>query len=147
MEREFYRSDCHNWTRMNIFVRTTSKLLICERIVISQFIKKTVKKFSIYPESCSPSLHVFYLPTACNSLKKKLKLIGFCILETAVICTYWYVFRISLKRARGYVYAMRPGRKNSFGTFICKSIQWMWMETTTAVPFDCMEIRATWTFC
>ncbi len=28
-----------------------------------------------------------------------------------MICTYWYVFCVSLKSASRYVYAMRPGRK------------------------------------
>ncbi len=28
-----------------------------------------------------------------------------------MICAYWYVFRVTLKSAPRYVYAMRPGRK------------------------------------
>ncbi len=32
------------------------------------------------------------------------------LLETAVICTYWYEFHISLKSAPRYIHAMRPGR-------------------------------------
>ncbi len=32
------------------------------------------------------------------------------LLETAVICSYWYIFRVSLKSAPRYVNAMRPGR-------------------------------------
>ncbi len=32
------------------------------------------------------------------------------LLETAVICSYWYISRVSLKSAPRYVNAMRPGR-------------------------------------
>ncbi len=35
----------------------------------------------------------------------------FFLLETAVICRYWYVFGVSLKSAPRYVNAMRTGRK------------------------------------
>ncbi len=31
------------------------------------------------------------------------------LLETAVKCSYWYIFRVSLKSAPRYVNAMRPG--------------------------------------
>ncbi len=34
------------------------------------------------------------------------------LLETAVKCSYWYVFRVSLKSAPSYLNAMRPGSIN-----------------------------------
>ncbi len=36
------------------------------------------------------------------------------LLETAVICSYWYVFRVLLKSAPRYVNALRPGSKKTY---------------------------------
>ncbi len=55
-----------------------------------QFIKKN--RFSICPESCSSSLHVVYLPTAYNLLKKKFNFIKYKLISnwTYIFCIFQF---------------------------------------------------------